>query len=385
LKINVVNVIEEGKLGGPQVRICRVASQLKKNINTIVLMPKQNSIEFKNLCDLNSVEYIDVFLTRITKQFSVLFGYVFLFPFEIINLTYVLKKTKCDIVHVSGGSWQYKGLIAGKLAGKKVVWHLNDSSMPKIILLIFSIFSSYSDAFIFASERTRKYYMPLIRQNKNMFLIPAPVDTDFFNPLNINFAKEDCLSKSHNKLIITTIANINPIKGIENIIKAASIVNKHINNVEFYIIGQISKRQKKYYSFLKTLKNDLKVINIHFVGPREDVREFLKKTDVYLCSSLAESSPMSVWEAMSMGKPIVSTRVGDVPIYVLDGINGFISNIDDYKDLSNNLIKLCLNKELRVQFGKVSRQTAINKLDISICSNKHEQAYKKLYSFFKKE
>ena len=155
MKINVVNVIEEGKLGGPQVRICRVASQLKKNINTIVLMPKQNSIEFKNLCDLNSVEYIDVFLTRITKQFSVLFGYVFLFPFEIINLTYVLKKTKCDIVHVSGGSWQYKGLIAGKLAGKKVVWHLNDSSMPKIILLIFSIFSSYSDAFILSSALTK--------------------------------------------------------------------------------------------------------------------------------------------------------------------------------------------------------------------------------------
>ena len=64
---------------------------------------------------------------------------------------------------------------------------------------------------------------------------------------NIDFAKEDCLSKSHNKLIITTIANINPIKGIENIIKAASIVNKHINNVEFYIVGQISKRQKKYF------------------------------------------------------------------------------------------------------------------------------------------
>jgi len=376
VNINVVNIIEEGKLGGPQVRICRVANFLSQKINTVVVMPKKNSDKFKNLCELNSIIYIDIFLTGISKQFFVLLRYVFLFPFEILNLIFILKKTKCDVVHLSGGSWQYKGLISGKLSNKKVIWHLNDSFMPKPILKVFTYLSKYADGFIFASNRTMEYYEPLIKKKEFFFIIPAPVDTSFFNPSNNLFIKDKYLDNIDDKLIITTVANVNPIKGLENIIKVASIINKNINNIEFFIVGEISSRQKKYFSFLQKLKKDLKVENVHFVGPRDDIRYFLKISDIYLCSSHAESSPLSVWEAMSMGKPIVSTNVGDVPVYVQDGQNGFISNVNDYEDLSRKIVKLVLNKKLRIDFGKISRLTAIKKLDISICSSKHEQAYK---------
>ena len=59
------------------------------------------------------------------------------------------------------------------------------------------------------------------------------------------------------------------------------------------------------------------------------MRPLLKRFDVYVCSSKAESSPISVWEAMSMAKPIVSTSVGDVPLYVQNEHNGYIVEIEN--------------------------------------------------------
>ena len=49
------------------------------------------------------------------------------------------------------------------------------------------------------------------------------------------------------------------------------------------------------------------LINIYFINSRRDVRPLLKRFDIYVCSSDNEASPLSVWEAMSMKKPIVST------------------------------------------------------------------------------
>jgi len=61
-----------------------------------------------------------------------------------------------DIVHCNG-AWQVKGIIAGKLAGAKVVWHLNDTRMPFFIKVVFSFLAvSSCDAFIAAGAVVTK-------------------------------------------------------------------------------------------------------------------------------------------------------------------------------------------------------------------------------------
>ena len=45
------------------------------------------------------------------------------------------------------------------------------------------------------------------------------------------------------------------------------------------------------------------------------IRSLLNQSDIYVCSSNYESSPVSIWEAMSMELPIVSTDVGDLSKY----------------------------------------------------------------------
>ena len=80
----------------------------------------------------------------------------------------------------------------------------------------------------------------------------------------------------------------------------------------FLVVGPINKSQKEYFKKLKSHIDDLGLETIEFTGGSSDVREWLEIIDVYICSSKNEASPISVWEAMSYGIPILTTDVADL-------------------------------------------------------------------------
>lgn len=356
-----------------------VASALNNMVDTLIVMPKSNSTAFQELCEKYEVRYKALPLTRITKELLPALKYPVFFLIEIYLLVKLCRRENIEIIHVSGGSWQYKGVIAGKLAGKKVIWHLNDTAMPKLFCKIFSMFSPLADGFIYASDRSQNYYKPLVNSKKQDFVIPAPVDTKKFNPAQEHSGDEQLIQGWQGKFVIGTVANINPVKGLETLIHAAAFVNKKNINVQFVVVGPVFSRQKRYYESLQKLCVKLGVNNIEFVGSRSDVRSLLKRFDIYVCSSNAESSPISVWESMSMAKPIVSTDVGDVPLYVKDGVNGFIINVGESEALADRIGRLIADEPLREQFGSQSRKVVIQELDLSRCAERHIEAYKAIF------
>ncbi|MEL0309880.1 MAG: glycosyltransferase, partial [Gammaproteobacteria bacterium] len=122
----------------------------------------------------------------------------------------------------------------------------------------------------------------------------------------------------------------------------------------------------------------LGIKNFFFLNSRKDVRPLLKSIDIYVCSSNNESSPLSVWEAMSMKKAIVSTDVGDVRKFIKNNVNGFIVKVGDSDSLAKAIIKLIKNPKLKHIFGKSVRKVAKNKLDLKICKRLHSEAYQKI-------
>jgi len=378
--LRVANVIEEGKLGGPQIRICMVAKALNGRVDTTVIMPLENSKHFAESCRAGNVSYCVVPLTRITREWRVAINYLIFSVLEVLRLAQILKKGGFDLVHVSGGAWQFKGIIAAKLAGIRVIWHLNDTSMPRFVRILFSLLSPLANAFIFASERSRCYYQPLIRKNITSFVIPAPVDTKAFDPTLNYFMNLKVVSQWANKLIVGTVCNVSPVKGLETFIRAAAVLNGQFDNVIYVVAGPIFKNQNRYFSTLLKLCADLGLSTIQFIGEINDVRTVISRFDVYVCSSLAESSPLAVWEAMSMGKPVVSTDVGDVALYVHSGQNGFIVDVADSGALARQIAVLLDDSSLRTQFGDYGREIAIKRLDLAHCVNNHFSAYSEVLS-----
>lgn len=375
--IKIANVMEEGKVAGPAVRMVNVASKLNANLRTIIFMPNYNSDDFKALCDKRGVSYIATTLTHLTRIKLLMIKYILFFPFEALNLSSLFKKESVDIVHISGGSWQYKGFIAAKLSGKKVVWHINDTSMPIFFKYIFKMLNKRCDGYIYASKASRNYYKDFINPSLPSWIIPAPVDHKHFDPslpLESEFPKE--------KKIVGIVANVSPVKDLLTFLKMAKNVNLQYGaeNVEYIIVGGIYKTQTSYYRDLQSYLNDNKMNNVSFLGKKVDTRPFLQSMDVYVCSSSHESSPTSVWEAMAMQKAIVSTKVGDVPVQIKDGINGYVVETGDFDELSKKVLLLLDDDAKRKSFGVQARLKSLETLDVTQCAKSHEEAYLSILS-----
>lgn len=375
-EISVASVIEEGRLGGPQVRMARIASSLSGSVikNTVVF-PGNDSEQFKTLLDSLNISYRQLFLSRLSKQCLPLLRYFLCLPFEIIHLARYLKKEKFEIIHCSGGAWQIKAVLAGALNGQLTIWHLNDTYMPTEIRKIFSVLNRFVDGYIFSSAATEKYYRPLIRDSKPATIIRQPVDAQVFSRNNSLLDTKIFANKWPGKTIVTTIANINPIKNIEMFLRVANIVGQSNPELLFIVAGPVPDSQKRYYQQLLQLMKKLKLDNVEFIGSVVNSAELLLHTDIFLCTSRKESGPMTVWEAMSMEVPVISTNVGDVSQFLTKVDCGYFVETGDYKGMGEKVVLLANNSTMRKKLGKNGRQEVLKSFNQDILAQSYIDFY----------
>jgi glycosyltransferase involved in cell wall biosynthesis len=113
---------------------------------------------------------------------------------------------------------------------------------------------------------------------------------------------------------------------------------------------------------------------INIQGITDNVVDFLNNADIYVMSSNTEGLPLSVLEAMACGLPVVTTEAGGVVDIVKNGENGFITPVGDVDALSESMIELIENVELRKEMGVASRRRALD-LDILSCVKQYEKLY----------
>jgi glycosyltransferase involved in cell wall biosynthesis len=372
--IIILNVIEESRWGGPQTRIFRVAKALlNTKFQPITLFPENNSKKITQIFQDNRLKYFRLKLTPLKSQFRLALKYLLFFIPEVIILKNIFYQFQPQIIQCNGAA-QIKGLIAARLLNIPSIWFLNDTRTPKIVSLIFQILVRICNPYIIVNSiRVKKYYLDNSSlKNRSIKVIQSPVDSMFFNK-----QRENQFDKKKN-LKVVTVANVNPDKGLEYFIEMAAKINKQINNIHFYIAGSQLSTQEIYFNKLKALIENLNINNITFMGHVEDIKSFLASSDVYVCSSITEASPISVWEAMATGLPVVSSDVGDVGIFLKNTDYDFITPTKNGERLAYKTLKLLKNSELRIKYGNFLRKVAINKFGINSCINKHIDYYSKI-------
>lgn len=376
--LRIANIIEEGRWGGPQKRITLVGTALKQHfVETVVFLPRGGSTYFRGELDKTGIAWRALPLHRLGRGWKALSIYALTFFADVFVIWCELRRGHYDAIHVSGGAWQFKGAIAGRIAGKPVIWHLNDTQMPKLLICIFNRLAFLATGFIVTANRVRSYYLEEKKgSNKPIFTVQAPVNIVGYDR-DIVIPHEMILQA--NGLCIVTVANVSPVKGIDTLIKAASLFKQSVAGAagfNVFIVGKIHDSQSQYSSSLKKLSVSLGLdLDIHFVGLQEDIPGILKACDIFVCSSVAESGPMSVWEAMAMGCAIVSTDVGDVAEYIKNGENGFVVPVSNAEAMADAIAQLANDPELRRQFGQCAREVACQKLDVSVIAEKTASAY----------
>ena len=90
---------------------------------------------------------------------------------------------------------------------------------------------------------------------------------------------------------------------------------------------------------------------------QEEMLDFYRSLDVYVCASRTEGTPNPCLEAAACGLPVVTTRVGNMPELIRDGENGFFVE-RDAADIAAKLRRLRDDPGLRERLGRAARATA---------------------------
>lgn len=144
-------------------------------------------------------------------------------------------------------------------------------------------------------------------------------------------------------------------KGCEYLVKAMPLVLKKIPEAKL-LIGGFDEGGEQIR--LIKLAHSLGLHrSVRFLEMAEDVRRYYREATVVVVPSIwSENCPMVVLEAMSSGRPVVCTRCGGIPEIVDDGINGFLVEPKNPKQIAERVIELLKDPSLAQRMGAQARR-----------------------------
>lgn len=117
---------------------------------------------------------------------------------------------------------------------------------------------------------------------------------------------------------------------------------------------------------------------IAFLGQRADVPDILNAADVFVLASEREGAPLSVMEAMAMGKPVIATAVGGVPELVIHRATGLLVAPGSRSDLVRAMRSLVDDPRARRAMGRRARVHALANFSARRMASSYAALYTRL-------
>ncbi|MGB9642524.1 MAG: glycosyltransferase, partial [Candidatus Ratteibacteria bacterium] len=99
--------------------------------------------------------------------------------------------------------------------------------------------------------------------------------------------------------------------------------------------------------------------------------------DIVVIPSLWEGFPVIALEAMACGKPIIATKVGDLPEILQHRISGLLVEPGNPQDLANSILMLAADHNMRIQMGN-NAKNQVEKFSATDMVKKYSEIYNRL-------
>jgi glycosyltransferase involved in cell wall biosynthesis len=192
-------------------------------------------------------------------------------------------------------------------------------------------------------------------------IIPYGVDPARFHPAVTPLARAD-FGLAADDIVLASVGRVVPKKGFDVLIRALPAIRQSAARVHLLIGGEGPQIEA-----LRHLAEELGVTDhVHLPGviPWDRVPAFLAMCDLFVLPSVRDAAgnmdglPNVLLEAMAMGKPVVASQLGGVPLVIRDGENGLLCPPGDAAALSEALRSLIADGERRKAFGAAARRVA---------------------------
>lgn len=295
-----------------------------------------------------------------------------------VRLRRLIRSERVDIVHTFFESADVWGGVVAKLSGCPIlVSGRRDMGYFRSAKHRFAyrIVNNMVDQVQAVSEQVRSF---VISEDR---LDPQKVVT-VYNGIDMkNITAADGLASLSVQLrleqgapVITAVANIRPVKGLDVLIRAASIVCRALPRARFFIVGKVLDRP--HFDQLQELARTLGLgENVVFLGSSDKVISLLKLSTVFCLLSRSEGFSNAILEAMATGLPCVVTRVGGNPEAVEEGQTGFLVASEDADAAADRILRLLRHPDLAKQMGECGRKTIATKFTAEAMVRRWEKLY----------
>jgi glycosyltransferase involved in cell wall biosynthesis len=157
--------------------------------------------------------------------------------------------------------------------------------------------------------------------------------------------------------VFLLMARLIPEKGIREYVAAARTVRRSTPDARFLLAGWVESRHGAIS--MAELESWREEGVVEYLGVLDDVRAAIARAAVYVLPSYyREGVPRSILEAMSMGRPIITTNLPGCRETVRSDENGILVEPRDAASLASAMLRLASNSAARASMGEASRRLA---------------------------
>jgi glycosyltransferase involved in cell wall biosynthesis len=174
--------------------------------------------------------------------------------------------------------------------------------------------------------------------------------------------------------LVIHVGNFTPKKRHEDLLQGAKLVLGQRPKVSFMLVGTGPLEQA-----MKDRARELGIqSNIVFTGLRTDVPRLMAASDMFVLPSQFEGLPISLLEAICVGKPVIASRVGGVAEVVEDNVDGLLIEPLRPDMLAEKILSLLSKPELGQGLVENGRRRVKEQFSIERMVHDMESLYDKV-------
>ena len=274
------------------------------------------------------------------------------------QLVKLIQDEKIDYIHCNTPTGGLLGRLAGKKCKvKKIIYQAHGfhfyKGAPKLNWMLYypieRWLAHYTDALITINNEDYELAKDKfkLRNGGKVYYVPGVgIDTSLYKTdENIRTKKRTELGLGDDDVAVISMGDLIERKNYAVAIQA--IAEAKNPKLQYFICGNGPEKDS-----LMNLAQNLGVNSqIHFLGFRNDIKDLLKATDIFLFTTKQEGLPRSMMEAMASGLPCIASRVRGNTDLIDNTDGGFLCDTNDISDYAEKLNVLANDQSLRERNG----------------------------------
>lgn len=163
-----------------------------------------------------------------------------------------------------------------------------------------------------------------------------------------------------------------------------SKVRKEFPDAKLVLIGSdsydIKTKSDSTWQLMQNQFEDNDLNNVEYLGkiPYNEVVDYIRKANICVFPTFAETLGMVTIESMAMQKAVVNSNIGWSQELIVDGENGYLVHPKDHDLFASRIYEVLSNDTLSLNLGQSARKRVEERFDINKIVSKNIEFYKKV-------